>query len=294
MSSPRGTNIRELTLPYPAFVPVWSPDGGKLLVSVFGPQGVGPATVDPDGRHFRLLAVPDLSEGTNVYCRSWSPDGARLACQLINYSGDNAGDGLYTIRSADGAKPKRLTTNPYPPQDDFGGGDLAGDFSPDGTQIVFMRARPEAGPELSQSGALFVVRTDGRGLRQITPYGLPNSHEEGVARWAPDGARILCSGDDGKLYVLRPDGEGLRQIALQIPGSGYYAFTPDWSPDGQNLIFALFREDTGRVDLFTARRTGAHLRRVTDSADDEVFPTWASQVPRRARPAARTVTRPEP
>jgi Tol biopolymer transport system component len=40
------------------------------------------------------------------------------------------------------------------------------------------------------SGALFVANTNGTGLRQITPYGLANSNDNGLAHWSPDGTHL--------------------------------------------------------------------------------------------------------
>lgn len=82
---------------------------------------------------------------------------------------------MYTIRAADGRGLRRLTFNPYPPRGDFGAGDIPGDFSPDGTRFVFMRAKPCAGPvpDRNQTGALFVENTNGTDLRQLTPTAWP-------------------------------------------------------------------------------------------------------------------------
>jgi len=57
------------------------------------------------------------------------------------WQGDPSLNGIYTIRAFDGGDLTRLTVSPYPPQGDFGGGDIPGDYSPDGSQFVFMRAK---------------------------------------------------------------------------------------------------------------------------------------------------------
>jgi Tol biopolymer transport system component len=274
IAGPDGRGARELPLPFTGFRPVWSPDGRRLLVSVFGPDGLQPATVAPDGSDFRLLRIPDVRPGTDVTCLAWSPDGARLACTLVNFAGDSSGDGVYTVRSADGGEPERLTTNPFPPQGDFGGGDVVGSYSPDGTRIVFMRARPPLAPGAAQTGALFVVRTDGRALRQITPYGLPNSHDEAHTDWAPDGTRIVFATQGGALFVVHPDGTALGRIPLPAPHTRDFVLAPSWSPNGEHLVFTLLGSQSGQADLFTALANGSSLRAVTDSADLEDWPNW--------------------
>jgi Tol biopolymer transport system component len=169
----------------------------------------------------------------------------------------------------------RLTVSPYPPEGEFGGGDIPGDYSPDGSQFVFMRAKPGADPNARhQRGALFVENADGTGLRQITPYGLPNSHDNADESWSPDGSAILFASEHGSLFVVHPDGTGVRGITLDTGGGFSFAFTPDWSPDGTRIAFSLFLRKTGHVDIYTAASDGRDLVNVTDTPDFEDFADW--------------------
>jgi Tol biopolymer transport system component len=277
IANPDGTHEHQLPLPLPGDGPVWAPDGDKLLVAVLRPEAsVRPATVNADGSGFTVLDVPQLPPDVDMGCRAWSPDAARLLCQAIRFGGDPSLNGIYTIRASDGGGLRRLTVNPYPPQGDFGGGDIPGDFSPDGSRFVFMRAKPGAGPvpDRNQTGALFVANTDGTGLRQLMPYGLANSHDNGLAHWSPDGTRILFASADGSLFTIRPDGADLRAIPLKTGGGFSYAFTPGWSPDGTTIVFSLFLRTTGRVDIYTARPDGSQLAQVTNTPDFEDLADW--------------------
>jgi hypothetical protein len=272
-----GRHQHQLLLPLPGDGPVWAPGGGKLLVAVFRPDApVRPATVNADGSGFTVLDVPQLPQDMDMGCRAWSPDATRLLCQAVRFGGDPSLNGIYTIRAADGRDLRRLTVNPYPPRGDFGGGDIPGDFSPDGTRFVFMRAKPGAGPipDRNQRGALFVANTDGAGLRQLTPYGLANSHDNGLAHWSPDGTRILFASAHGSLFTVRPDGAGLRAIPLKTGGDFSFAFTPGWSPDGARIVFSLFLQTTGQVDLYTARADGRQVAQVTNTPDFEDLADW--------------------
>jgi WD40 repeat protein len=276
IANPDGTHQHQLLLPVPGDGPVWSPDGGKLLVAVFRPEGsVRPATVNADGSGFTVLDVPQLPKDMDMGCRAWSPDATRLLCQAIRFGGDPSLNGIYTIRASDGGDLRRLTVNPYPPQGEFGGGDIPGDFSPDGSQFVFMRAKPGADPNARhQQGALFVAHTDGTGLRQLTPYGLANSHDNGLAHWSPDGREVLFASAQGSLFTVRPDGLGLRAIPLETGGGFSFAFTPGWSPDGTRIVFSLFLRATGQVDIYTARADGRQVALVTDTSDFEDLADW--------------------
>jgi hypothetical protein len=216
-------------------------------------------------------------------CRAWSPDATHLLCQASRFEGDPSLNGIYTIRASDGGGLARLTVNPYPPTGNFGGGDVPGDYSPDGTQFVFMRAKPGAGPvpDRNQTGALFVENTDGTGLRQLTPYGLANSHDNGLAHWSPDGSKILFASVNGpfgsaSLFVIHPDGSGLRPIPLDTGGVTSLAFTPGWSPDGASIVVTLFLRATSQADIYTARSDGTHVAQVTNTPDFEDFADWGT------------------
>jgi hypothetical protein len=276
IANPDGTHEHQLLLPVPGDGPVWSPDGGKLLAAVFRPEvSVRPATVNADGSGFTVLDVPQLPPDMDMGCRAWSPDATRLLCQAIRFGGDPSLNGIYTIRASDGGGLTRLTVNPYPPEGEFGGGDIPGDFSPDGSQFVFMRAKPGADPNARhQQGALFVENTDGTGLRQLTPYGLANSHDNGLAHWSPDGREILFASAQGSLFTVRPDGAGLRAIPLETGDGFSFAFTPGWSPDGTRIVFSLFLRATGQVDIYTARADGRQVALVTDTSDFEDLADW--------------------
>jgi TolB protein len=284
IANPDGTHEQQLPLPGPADNPIWSPDGSKLLLFLFRPDAPPrPATVNPDGSGLTVLEVPELPQDMDLRCTAWSPDGSLLLCQASRFEGDPSLNGIYTIRASDGGGLRRLTVNPYPPTGNFGGGDIPGDYSPDGTQCVFMRAKPGAGPvpDRNQTGALFVANADGTGLRQITPYGLANSHDNGLAHWSPDGSQILFASVHGpfasaSLFVIHPDGSGLRPITLDTGGSFSLAFTPGWSPDGTSIVFTLFLRKTGQVDIYTARSDGTHLAQVTNTPDFEDLADWGS------------------
>jgi Tol biopolymer transport system component len=223
----------------------------------------------------------------DLRCTAWSPDATLLLCQASRFEGDPSLNGIYTIRAADGGGLTRLTVNPYPPTGNFGGGDIPGDFSPDGTQFVFMRAKPGAGPvpDRNQTGALFVENTDGTGLRQITPYGLANSHDNGLAHWSPDGSKILFASvnpsihgpfGSGSLFVIHPDGSGLRPLLLDTGGIPSLPLTPGWSPDGTSIVFTLFVYATRQVDIYTARSDGSQVAQVTNTSDFEDFADWGT------------------
>jgi hypothetical protein len=66
---------------------------------------------------------------------------------------------------------------------------------------------------------MFVVKTDGTGEEQITPYGLPAAHAFASAAWSPDGSVITSSTRAGPDRVPREvigHRSGYRNLATDI------------------------------------------------------------------------------
>jgi TolB protein len=257
--NPDGTNEVQL-LPGIAECPRWSPDGRKIQVCVANPKGLlRPATLRPDGSDFTLLDNPDPS--LNLACWTWSPRGTRLACESWDDIHPNRLAGVFTVRSSDGGGLVRVTANP------FGGHDIPGDYSPDGTRIVFGRENPAL-----QQFALFVVNADGSDLHRVSAW----QPSFGDASWSPDGQWILTDNGQGGLYVVHPDGTDQHSIPLHTGPGHSVAFQPSWSPNGKRIVFALYLASANQEDIFTARADGTDLRQVTNTPDDEEFADWGT------------------
>ena len=256
--NPNGTNEVQL-LPGIAECPRWSPDGNKIQVCVFNPKGLlRPATLDPDGSDFRLLDNPDPT--LNLGCWAWSSRG-RLACDSWDDIHPNRPAGVFTVRSSDGGGLVRVTANPY------GGHDIPGDYSPDGSKIVFGRENPNV-----HQFALFVVNADGSDLHRVSAW----QPDFGGASWSPDGQWILTDNAQGGLYVVHPDGTGRHPIILQTGPGSYFAREPGWSPDGKRLVFTLYLSSTNQQNIYMARADGTDLRQVTNTGGDLDFEDWGT------------------
>ena len=186
-----------------------SPDGSKILTTVYQPNGFGPllggrpATTNPDGSGFKELdSYPD--DTFNVTCVYWSPDGLRFLCESGG-DGNPADDGIYTMRSSDGGDRVRITRAPAGHEDQPQG------YSPDGSRILFERLSD------SEPSAEYVVKTDGTGLVRLSPASLWTIDFAWTADWSPDGKQVVfasaveAEGHPG-LYVVNADGTGLHQI----------------------------------------------------------------------------------
>jgi Tol biopolymer transport system component len=272
-ANPDGSQAHQL-VPVHAAGPSWSHDGSKLAVTVLTEDGrIGTATVNADGSGYTLLPIDDPTLNVGCFGGAWSPNDARLACEGWDDS-NPARNGIYTLSSAGGSDLTRLT-NPV------GNHDQPGAYSPDGKRIVFLRVDQD-----DNGVGLFVVKTNGTGLRQITP---PGTLIQGgnAGDWSPQGNEIVFSRHvtvdvRGSIWVVHADGSGLHEI--RVPGlpCGGSVFEPNgfgchgvrWSPDGKKLIFAVNSPTTGR-NIYTANTDGSGLSQVTHDGDDD-DPAWGS------------------
>jgi Tol biopolymer transport system component len=245
--------------------PYWSPDGTQLSFFCCG-DGMIAHIFDVSSGTFREIAP--LTNPPDLHCGLWSSDGTRLAC--LSSDGVDPRTGIWLIGSADGSDPVQVTSNPM-------GEDDPGDFSPDGRRLVFLRIdRLDASGHATGFG-INVVRTDGTGLRRITPSSLAVAGEgrDGSGApisWSPDGDKILFAAQDGpnrrlSIWSVRPNGTGLHQ--LRISGCGgsssdprsISCFDPVWSPDGRKIAFT--RSAQSGQNIFTVDADGSDLFQVT-------------------------------
>jgi Tol biopolymer transport system component len=250
---PDGSGRTVIAMPGPEGGGRWSHAGTDIAVMTTRDDGrVGTAVLAPDGTVKRVLDIADPT--LNLVCTVWSPDDTHLACEGWDDKAP-ARAGIYTVRSADGGGLQRVTTAPK------GQSDLPGDFSPDGSRLVFDRGRDEKKAQLME---VAVAGGD--------PTALGDSVVEDPGRFSPDGQTILTSGL-GDLLELSTSGEVLADIH-QDASDGAYLFGPVWSPDGSRIAFS--RSTSGqRADVWTALPNGSDQRRVTSTpASNEIRVEW--------------------
>jgi TolB protein len=273
-ANPDGSHAQQLGPPVTSECPNWSPDGTQIATC----DGPGSAVIfNADDGSSRVVPEPDPA---NLFlpCAGWTPDGQRLTCEGFGQT-DQSLNGIYTIRASDGGGLTRITSNP-------GGDDTPGDYSPDGTQLVFLRndpTQPACPPRLfwkcpTPDSALFIVNLASGAVRQITPWGLANT----PGSWSPDGTKILFTGgasrfgDAGSLYVVHPDGSGLARITLTGTNSNSGVQGAGWSPDGAKILLELKNPSTLDEEVYTANADGSDLQQVTTNAEDVGWLDWGT------------------
>ena len=226
-----------------------SPDGSRLAIVAANDQGmlVG-GSVGVDGAGFHLLANPEPK--LHLACGVWAPE-ERFACEGWDDS-DASRAGIYTVRASDGGDPQRLTH----------ARDVPCDYSPDGTQLAFVRTGAD-----DAVGTLMVMNARGRDARPL----LDDVALAGIAcDWSPTGRSILAGSTDGTLVIVTPDGESTPFVGDGIDG---YASGGVWSLDGSRILFSMTLEGE-QFDVYTAAADGTGLTRITDSDLLEEAATW--------------------
>lgn len=249
--------------------PTWSPDGSKIAFITGNYWEAQLAVMDADGSNEWLLAPSVNLEGhPSGQSPAWSPDGSWIA--FVGREGDYDKGYRYVLHTVrpDGSKLTRLgelagasawSWSPKVSHIAFLGADDdmetrdnyrgflytispdASDFSflaeaegipvwsPDGAWLAFSQSNSE-GP------ATYIVRADGRDLRQVI------QGHSGPISWAADGSELYLA---GLAYAVRFDGQGLRQL---FP---YGVHDPSaWSPDSSQLAVLL---DSSRGGYESAR-----------------------------------------
>jgi Tol biopolymer transport system component len=233
----------------------WSPDGTRISLCAFdGVDDCFSATLNVDDGSLVDLHL-ERYDYSALDCGTWSPDGTRLACGAFS-DADPSLNGVYTVRSSDGGDLQRVFSDPggedcvgdYSPNgkqlvisrasetveglftvklDGSGMRQITppgmnfnfcnGSWSPQGNEILFSAAVPDS----SYRGSIWVVHSDGRGLRQIPVPGCGGPSGPGSIgcfnpSWSPDGKKIVFGRRPGTeqrdIYTVNADGSGLFRL----------------------------------------------------------------------------------
>ncbi len=137
-------------------------------------------------------------------------------------------------------------------------------FSPDGSQIVFIRSR-------DYFSALFGVDLATGEERQLTDY--TNNIEPD---WAPDGSRIVfTTSRDGfqELYTMAPDGSDQRRLTVN---EGLNDLRAAYSPDGTRIAYMTnYSVGDGSGEIWVMDADGGNQRRLTNNTVTDANPVWS-------------------
>ena len=190
--------------------PAWSPDGTRFVFErAFGPivkdsaAGLDLVTSSADGSneqvilHFRSLEA----QGKEPHDAQWSPDGTRIAVNILNIKAKPRNGSAIYVLDADGSNFRRIT----PMRLNAG----SPDWSPDGKRIVF-----NSSYEGQAAVEIYTVRPDGSGLKRVRKEPKKSISFEPV--WSPNGNRIAFSHatttTPPHIWTMKRNGKALKQI----------------------------------------------------------------------------------
>jgi TolB protein len=200
--------------------PAWSPDGTRLVFErAFGPilddeaaGGLELITSNADGSGERTI-LRSLPLGKEPHDAQWSPDGTRIAVNVLNIKAKPRNGSAIYVLNADGSDFRQIT----PPRLNAGNPD----WSPDGKRIVF-----NSSYEGQAAVEIYTVRSDGNGLKRVR-----NEPKDSISFqpvWSPNGKRIAFAHatrtTPPHIWTMKRNGKGQRQITRgPNPDVG-----PDW------------------------------------------------------------------
>jgi Tol biopolymer transport system component len=212
---------------------VLSPDGTRMA---FIRRDAGSATTsivvaNADGSGLRELSgLPEEVAGM-----TWSPDGTRLAVV--------GAQGLWIV--GPDVSPTLVTpTTSSPSSYDFF---ESPQWRPNGHELIFL----SNDLALSLKTGVFVVQTDGSGLRPIVQPTISDSTQVALS---PDGTKIAYSiqrTDQREIHVVDVETGSDQRIAFD---GGVADVRPHWSPDGTKLVFE--RSAVGGYQLMVGSVSG--------------------------------------
>ena len=197
-----GAAPMSLDLGVPAESLSWRPPDGTELAFLGLVDGKWTLHVaDRDGANVRDL-------GIEAQAAVWSPDGKRLVFDRVEDSA--AGSQRRSLHVADVDANGALIADralEFDPRNDI---ETGGNWSPDGQWLAFVRGRDDR----------FVVaigRPDGTGYREVgVETGPPDSSQNSVWMWSPDGRWVIQTFDDGPTWIFDPEGGPPRRAAFDV------------------------------------------------------------------------------
>lgn len=200
------TNQKEIVGDFPnmSFAPRFSPDGGRIVMSLQSDDGVNSNIFEMNLQSRQLRQITNVAAINTA--PSYSPDGGAIA-----FESDRGGNQQIYVMSAAGGEAQRIS---------FGNGRYSTPvWSPDGKWIAFTK-------NANGKFAIGVMKPDGSGERILTE----GYHNEGPT-WAPNSRVIMffreTGGENGGPHLYSVDVTGYNEQQVPTPE---FSSDPAWSP----------------------------------------------------------------
>jgi TolB protein len=179
---------------------------------------------------------------------------------IIAFDSERDGNPEVYLMNADGSDPRRMTHDRF--------GDYMGDWSPDGSRIIFHSTR-------DQNEELFWLDLTAE-TGAIKPQRITDDPAiDTDASWSPDGTHIVFESHllrEGDVELVILDLENNR--SRQLTDNNISDFNPDWSPNGEQIVFVAQLEETA-VNMFTIKQDGRGRQQLTYTDAHDWYPSWS-------------------
>lgn len=192
----------------------------------------------------------------------------------IVFTSDRDGSSNIYVMKDDGSNVRQLTDSPLY--------DSLPTWSPDGSQIAFMRDLHSTGAGKGQQYDLFIMDADGSNLRNVTQH----PAGDGNGAWSPDGRSLVFSSDRNgytDIYTLEIASGVMTQLTDNSKEEGL-SDAPSWSPDGQQIVYEHVVPGQGR-HVYIMDADGRNARRLLKGPQPHIinerdlvsrgFPRWS-------------------